>query len=112
MQKDISALVSHLGKSILDSPHLAVMILDKSMTIVWHNRSFKKEFKQAGTIVGKKCFEVTAAGKPHTGCPLKRSKVTKKQIKGCLDFGHKLFFFISIPLGDGYAAKVHTYLPK
>jgi hypothetical protein len=112
MKKDVASLVSQLGQSMIGSPHLAVMILDKNMTVVWHNRCFKEEFKQAGALVGKKCFEITAAGKPHSGCPLKKSRTTKKQIKGCYDFGDKLFFFVTIPLGNGYAAKVHTYLPK
>ena len=112
MKKDVASLVSHLGQSIVNSPHLAVMILDKSMTIVWHNRCFQKEFKRAGTIIGKKCFEITAAGKQHSGCPLKKSRTTKKQIRGCFDFGDKLFFFLTIPLGNGYAAKVHTYIQK
>jgi len=109
---DVSDLTSKLGESLVNSPHLAVMILDKSMTIVWHNSCFKKEFKPAETIVGKKCFDITAAGKPHSNCPLKKSRTTKKQIKDCFDFGDKLFFFITIPLGNGYAAKVHTYIQK
>ena len=112
MDIDTGTLVARLKDSLLDSPHLAVMILARNMDIVWHNRRFGEEFAGQEPIVGKKCFRVTGSDKPHQGCPLRASSERGKHTKGCFDFGDRNFFFVTIPLGDGYAAKVHTYLPK
>ncbi|MDQ7797521.1 MAG: hypothetical protein RDU76_01085 [Candidatus Edwardsbacteria bacterium] len=112
MEKELLSLISELEKSIVNSPHLAVMILDKDMKIVWHNKRFGEEFKESGEILGKRCFDITTAGKPHAGCPLKVSQKEGRNTKGYFDMGDKLFFFLTIPLKDGHAAKVHTYLDK
>lgn len=112
MSEIVDQLLEQLKSSLINSPHLAVMILDKRMTVVWHNKRFGEEFRDSGTLIGKRCFDITAAGKPHAGCPLKISQTAGKNTKGFFDFGDRLFFFLTIPLKDGYAAKVHAYLPK
>jgi len=112
MDNKVKELLGELEASLVNSPHLAVMILDRDMKIVWHNKEFGEEFKESGEILGKRCFDITAAGKPHAGCPLKISQKEGRNTKGYFDMGDKLFFFLTIPLKDGYAAKVHTYLPK
>jgi len=112
MDNKVIKLLGELEASLVNSPHLAVMILDKDMKIVWHNKRFGEEFKESGEIVGKRCFDITAAGKPHAGCPLKVSQKEGRNTKGYFDMGDKLFFFLTIPLKDGHAAKVHTYLDK
>ena len=111
MEQKIATLVETLKQQVLDSPDLAIMILDRQMNVVWHNRRFAEEFGDMAPLAGKKCYDITKAGKPHQGCPLQIS-LNGKYSKGLFDFGEKNFFFMTLPLGDGYAAKIHTYLPK
>jgi len=112
MDQSVDLLVSKLKDAILDSPHLAVMILDRKLDIVWHNQRFGQEFRDSMPIVGRKCFQVTGSDKPHQNCPLRASFDRGKFTQGFFDFGDRNFVFVTIPLGDGYAAKIHTYLPK
>jgi hypothetical protein len=112
MATDINTLLGRLKQAVLDSPDLAVMILDRTFTIVWHNKQFGEEFKEFPKIDGMKCFDVTKNGKPHQGCPLAKTLQDGKYHRGLVDFGEQYFHFMTIPLGDGFVAKVHTYLPK
>jgi hypothetical protein len=112
MTIDTGPLLGTLKQAILDSPDLAVMILDRTFTIVWHNRQFGEEFKEFAAIDGMKCYDVTKNGKPHKGCPLAKTLQDGKYHRGLVDFGEQYFHFMTIPLGGGYVAKVHTYLPK
>jgi hypothetical protein len=111
MEQNINELVNTLKQAVLDSPDLAIMILDAKMNVVWHNRRFGEEFAESAPLDGKKCYDITKTGKPHQGCPLRISQEGRYS-KGMFDFGEKNFFFMTLPLGDGYAAKIHTYLPK
>ncbi|HBE73674.1 MAG TPA: hypothetical protein DDW31_06280 [candidate division Zixibacteria bacterium] len=112
MKDDVDSLVAKLKDSLLESPHLAVMILSRNLDIVWHNSRFGEEFASQMPVLGKKCHSVNGSDAPHRGCPLRASFDRSKHVKGFFDFGDRNFFFISIPLGEGYAAKVHTFLPK
>jgi hypothetical protein len=112
MDQTVDSLVFKLKDAILDSPHLAAMILDRKLDIVWHNPQFGREFQDQQPIVGKKCFRVTGSDTPHRNCPLRASFDCGKHTKGFFDFGDRNFVFVTIPLGDGYAAKIHTYLDK
>lgn len=107
-----NGLVARLQQALLDSPDLAIMILDRTFTIVWHNRTFGEEFKEFTAIDGMKCYDATKNGKPHRGCPLAKTLQDGKHHRGMIDFGERYFHFMTLPLGDGYVAKVHTYLPK
>lgn len=112
MAIDQSTLVARLQQAVLEAPDLAMMVLDRTFTIVWHNRAFGEEFKEFPAIDGMKCYDVTKNGKPHQGCPLARTLQDGMHHRGMIDFGERYFHFMTIPLGDGYVAKVHTYLPK
>jgi hypothetical protein len=105
-------LLEKLGKELLDSPFLSMMILNSTNEIVWHNQRFAKDFDQGDNLVGKKCFQVLGQETPHMDCPLAESLNNDKRMKGFLDFGEQNFFFITVPLDKEHAAKIHIFLPK
>ena len=112
MDDNNEALLTLFRDSFLNSPHVAVMIVDKGLNIIWHNKSFAREFKQGDNLVGKKCYQVTGVATQHQGCPTQSSLHHGKYTKCFFDFGDKNFFCLTIPLGNSCAAKIHTYLPK
>ena len=105
-------LLGFLGKELIDSPFLSIMILDDTYKIVWHNEQFGQEMGNGADLRGKHCFEVTGSPSPHDNCPLMASILDKKRVQGFLDFGDNNFFFLTVPLSEGYAAKIHVFLPK
>jgi hypothetical protein len=105
-------LMEKLGKELVNSPFLSVMILNTKNEIVWHNKRFAQDFNLGDNLVGKKCFEVLGSATPHLNCPLAESLNNDKRMKGFLDFGEQNFFFITVPLDKEHAAKIHIFLPK
>jgi hypothetical protein len=111
MSSNEREILERFKEAFLNSPHVAVMIVDKGLNVIWHNPTYAQEFKQ-DTFVGKKCYEVLGAPAQHKSCPTQASLHRGKYTKGFFDFGDKNFFVLTIPLGNGLAAKIHTYLPK
>ena len=105
-------LLLKLGKELVESPFLSVMIVNKRYEVVWHNQRFADELCGGKPMQGSPCFQAAGAEKVHADCPLQRSIRTGERIKGFLDFGEKNFLFLSIPLDEEHAAKVHIMLPK
>ncbi|MBM4399070.1 MAG: hypothetical protein FJ041_01895 [Candidatus Cloacimonetes bacterium] len=105
-------LLAKLGKELVESPFLSVMILDNDNNIVWHNRRFAQDFNQGDNLVGRKCFNVTGSETTHSNCPLEISRREQKRVKGFLDFGSTNFFYLTVPLDDIHSAKVHVFIPK
>ena len=105
-------LLVKLGKELVKSPFLSVMILNKNNEIVWHNERFAKDFDQGPDLVGKRCFEVLGSETTHANCPLEESLNKGKRMKGFLDFGGQNFYFLTVPLDQNHAAKIHVFLPK
>jgi hypothetical protein len=105
-------LLLKLGKELVNSPYLSVMIVDDDNNIVWHNERFAKDFLQGDNLVGKKCYHVTGSNSIHDDCPLALSVNEQKRVKGYLDFSSQNFFFLTVPLDAKHAAKVHVFLPK
>ncbi len=105
-------LLTKLGNELVNSPFLSLMILDRDSRIVWHNQRFAQDFYLGDDLVGKKCYNVTGSAKEHPGCPLQASLNEGKRIKGYLDFGSSNFFYLTIPLDESHAAKLHIFLPK
>ncbi len=108
----MDALLTKLGKEMVESPFLSVMILDDDNTIVWHNERFAKDFNQGDNLVGKKCYNVTGSDKMHLNCPLELSLRENKRVKGYIDFGNINFLYLTVPLDEKHAAKIHVFLPK
>jgi hypothetical protein len=105
-------LFSKLGRELVNSPFLSVMILDDDNNIVWHNERFPKDFDLGDNLVGQKCYYVTGSEGIHDNCPLAVSLNAKKRLKGFIDFGDKNFFYMTVPLDAKHAAKIHVFLPK
>ncbi|HPT71982.1 MAG TPA: hypothetical protein PLE74_06845 [Candidatus Cloacimonadota bacterium] len=105
-------LIEKLGKEMVSSPFLSIMILNTKNEIVWHNKRFAKDFKHGPNLIGMKCFNVIGSDTPHVDCPLAESLNHDKRMKGFLDFGEQNFFFLTVPLDKEHAAKIHVFLPK
>ncbi len=105
-------LLSKLGRELVNSPFLSVMILDDDNNIVWHNQRFAQDFEQGDDLVGKKCYEVTGNPTVHPNCPLELSLKENKRVKGYLAFDEVNFFYLTVPLDDKHSAKIHVFLPK
>lgn len=105
-------LFEKLGLELVNSPFLSIMILDDDNNIVWHNERFAKDFDQGDNLVGKKCYHVTGSEGIHSNCPLELSMKENKRVKGYLDFGDANFFYMTVPLDEKHAAKIHVFLPK
>jgi c-di-AMP phosphodiesterase-like protein len=110
--ENISDVLDQFRDSLLNSPHVAIMVVDKGLNIVWHNQAFAHEFQKGDDLVSKKCHKVLGSEAQHKGCPTQASLYHGKYTKSFFDFGDKNFFALTIPLGNGLAAKIHTYLPK
>jgi hypothetical protein len=108
----VEKLFEKLGKELVQSPFLSIMILDDDNNIVWHNERFAKDFEQGDNLVGKKCYNVTGSEGIHSNCPLEKSMKENKRVKGYLDFGQMNFFYLTVPLDEKHAAKIHVFLPK
>ena len=80
--------------------------------MVWHNQRFADEFNNGEKIEGLTCFQSIGSDKVHNDCPLQKSLRHGSKIKGFLDFGSNDFLFLTIPLDEEHAAKVHIFLPK
>lgn len=105
-------MLDKLGRELIDSPFLSIMIVNKKYQVVWHNRRFADEFSNGVEIRGMTCFQAIGSEKVHEDCPLQRSLLEGVDIKGFLDFGDKNFLFFTIPIDEEHAAKVHIFLPK
>jgi hypothetical protein len=105
-------LLSKLGKQLIDSPFLAIMVQDEDNNIVWHNKLFAQEFDLGDNLVGRKCYEVSGSPTKHNGCPSEQALKTGKHVCGWLDWGEKNFFFVAVPLDEKHAAELHVRLPK
>jgi hypothetical protein len=109
----LDQLRTQLGQELVDSPFLSVMILATDYHIVWHNDRFAQDFgAQPGSLVGRTCHSVLQSETPHDGCPLLVSLLEGKRCQGWLDFGDRLFFYLTVPLDAQHAAKVHVFLPR
>lgn len=109
---DMEVMLGKLGRELVNSPYLAVMISNRKYQIVWHNQKFADEFNQGSTISGVTCFQAVGSEKVHDGCPLQQTIRTGKGIMEFLDAGESNFLYMTIPLDEEHAAKVHMFLPK
>lgn len=109
---DLTHALETLGNELVHSPFLSITIVNRKYQIVWSNQKFADEFTQGQPIDSGLCFEVVGSDKVHKDCPVQASRIEKVRIKGIYDFGDCDFFFLTIPLDDDHAAKVHLYLPK
>lgn len=109
---NIEAMLGKLGTELVNSPYLSVMIVNRKYQIVWHNQRFADEFHQGQSVVGQPCFLTVGSDKVHEDCPLQQSIVTQESHKEYLDFGEQNFLYMTIPLDEEHAAKVHIFLPK
>jgi hypothetical protein len=105
-------LLGKLGRELVNSPFLSVMIVNRKYEVVWHNQRFADEFNGGMPIEKNRCFQAAGFGKVHDDCPLQKSIRVCKSIRGFLDFGDRNFLFLTIPLDGEHAAKVHIFLPK
>lgn len=105
-------LLEKLGHELVNSPYLSVMILDKKYQIVWHNQRFADEMNQGNPVVVTPCFQAVGSDKVHANCPTQQSIETGESSMACLDQGDVNFLYMTIPLDDEHAAKVHIVLPK
>lgn len=106
------AMLSKLGRALVDSPYLSVMIVNKKYQIVWHNQRFADELNDGQALIGTPCFQSVGSKEIHAGCPLHKSIMSGDSSKGFLDFGEQNFLYLTIPLDEEHAAKVHIFLPK
>jgi hypothetical protein len=109
---DLEKMLGKLGDELINSPYLSVMIVNKKYQIVWNNQRFADEFNKGNSLLGKPCFHAIGDDTVHENCPLQKSIREGSRSKGFLDFGDRNFFFLSIPLDEEHAAKVHIFLPK
>lgn len=112
MSVNIEEMLSTLGRELIGSPYLSVMIVNRKYQIVWHNQRFADEFNGGNRVERGTCFHTIGSDKVHADCPLQKSLRNKTAIKGFLDFGDRNFLFLTIPLDEEHAAKVHIFLPK
>lgn len=108
----IETMLGKLGMALVNSPYLSVMIVNKKYQIVWHNQRFADELNGGQSLLGKPCFQSVGSKEVHAGCPLHKSILTGESSKGFLDFGEQNFLYMTIPLDEEHAAKVHIFLPK
>ncbi len=111
MSQNLVGILDSLGKALLESPFLAVMIVDQDLNIIWHNEAYARDLG-VENCVGQKCYEVTSSDKAHAGCPTQITLKKGNYTRAFYDFGETNGLFFTIPLPDGLAAKVHTFLPK
>lgn len=109
---NLEDMLGKLGRELVDSPFLSVMIVNRKYQVVWHNRRFADEFNNGNRIEHNTCFQTIGSDKVHENCPLQKSIRDQVAIKGFLDFGDRNFLFLTIPVDEEHAAKVHIFLPK
>lgn len=107
-----TALLQTLGQELVNSPFLSIMILNERYEIVWHNHRFAEEMSEGKDVTGRHCFEVAGSEGIHDNCPLMLALKDKKRVNGFLDFGDVNFYYLTVPVGDNLAAKIHVFLPK
>lgn len=109
---NIEAMLGKLGRALVDSPYLSVMIVNKKYQIVWHNQRYADELNSGQDLTGTACFQSVGSKEVHAECPLQKSIKSGECSKGFLDFGEQNFLYLTIPLDEEHAAKVHIFLPK
>ncbi len=110
---DLESLQERLGWELVNSQFLSVMIVNRKHQVVWHNQKFADEFNQGQPVDSTTpCFQAAGFGQIHADCPLQESIRTGKSSMACVDAGDSNFLYISIPLDEEHAAKVHIFLPK
>ncbi|MBN1232960.1 MAG: hypothetical protein JXA60_06385 [Candidatus Coatesbacteria bacterium] len=112
MSAFVETVLSKLAKNILDNPFLSIMVLNKKLDVVWHNERFAEEMNEGRKIENMKCYEVLGNKEAHKDCPLMKSITKKVNTKGFLDSEDRNFLFLTIPLDEEHAAKIHIFLPK
>ena len=109
---DIEIMLGKLGSALVNSPYLSVMIVNKKYQIIWHNQRYADELNGGQALTGTPCFQSVGSAAVHANCPLQKSIKTGETSKGFLDFGEQNFLYLTIPLDEEHAAKVHIFLPK
>ncbi len=112
MASNVAVMLEKLGQELVNSPYLSVMILNRKYQVVWHNQRFADEMNGGQEIKDSTCFRAVGSDKVHEGCPLHRTIETGQSSMDCLDYGDSNFFYMTIPLDEEHAAKVHIFLPK
>lgn len=112
MMGNLEKMMEKLGQEIISSPFLSIMIVNKKYQVVWHNQRFADEFNNGDKISERTCFQAIGSEKVHEDCPLQKTLRQGMNIKGFLDFGDKNFLFLTIPIDEEHAAKIHIFLPK
>lgn len=109
---NLDSALDTLGRELVHSPFLSVIIVNQRYQVVWSNQRFADEFAQGRPVCEGLCFEVIGDDRVHQDCPVQASRIEKVRMRGVYDFGDQDFLFLTIPLDDEHAAKVHLYLPK
>lgn len=109
---EIEKMLDKLGSELVHSPFLSVIIVNRQYRVLWSNQRFADEMNGGQSVAGRRCFEALGSDKAHKDCPLQKSLREGKRMKGFLDFGDRNFLFLTIPLDEDHAAKVHIFLPK
>lgn len=112
MEQKLAGLLNKLGQELINSPYLSVMILNRRYQLVWHNQRFADEFNHGQPIVDSTCWQAVGSAQVHANCPLHRTIANGRGEMEYLDVGDQNFLYLTIPLDEEHAAKVHIFLPK
>ena len=52
MDNKLEGMLGKLGRELVNSPYLSVMILNRKYQIVWHNQKFADEFNEGHSTFG------------------------------------------------------------
>jgi len=87
------------------------MVVDREMNLVWCNQAHGAMFPGA-ELIGRKCYETLGSQEMHKGCPTSVALKTGKQVQALYDFGGENSLIVTMPLAEGYVAKIMMDVPK
>lgn len=112
LKVNVEVLQEKLGKGLVNSPFLSVMIVNRKYQVVWHNQRFAEEFNHGADRTGVPCFQAAGFDKIHADCPLQKSIKESEPNMGNIESEDSTFFYMCIPLDAEHAAKVYVFLPR
>lgn len=101
-----------LGEAVVSSPIFKIMVVDRDMKVVWCNQAHAEMFGEGAELIGKRCCQTLGEEERHKGCPACVAVDTGKQVRGLYDFGETNSLIVTMPLGEGLAARIMADVPK
>jgi hypothetical protein len=109
----VEAIIDRLKDAIVDSGAIELLVLKRSMEVVWFNETLAGNVGSLADHVGKRCFETFANdSEPHEGCTARKAFDSGSAHVAIEKMGDDRYLVVAIPLDEDHVGEVIAKLPQ